>query len=74
MQKWEYMTRDATFKHNKGGKPIVVWGDWPEENDENPIERLQKFGLEGWELASISAIVASDGIVQIYYFKRPIEE
>ena len=68
MQKWEYMQMKQTWDP---GNLAYYWNDDKERLEKStPVQRLDDFGEDGWELAA--AYLDEENQEITYLLKRPI--
>jgi len=66
MQKWEYLSLAHLWDEER---KVFYWHD-NKEDGEKADDKLNKAGMDGWELVAVRTISISNAF---YTFKRPIE-
>jgi len=79
MQKWEYL---RLINERNEDDNMFYWHDLPEQSTRqlSPQERLNSFGMEGWELVSVFPSSTRSGerlagytTRTTYWLKRPVQ-
>jgi len=66
MQKWEYLTMAHIWDEER---KVFYW-QANKDDVEMVDEKLNKAGMDGWELVAVRTVAISNAF---YTFKRPIE-